>query len=131
MLSEVFCSYCLRPRSQTGPMVASPLAAICRGCAENAVELFATVAEVGRGDAGAAEGSADADVDGPVTPWARLSDDELLARLPQVAEAGRQVETHLATWVAAARERGISWARIGQALEMTRQSAWERFNERS
>ena len=115
MLSEVFCSYCLRPRSQTGPLVASPLAAICQPCVQRAAELFAS------------HGEEASDVDAPGMPWARLTDDELLRRLPEVAAAGRQVEEHLATWVAAARERGISWARIGDALEMTRQSAWERF----
>lgn len=118
MLSEVFCSYCLRPRRDTGPLVASPLAAICRDCVQNAVELFAT-----QGD--------EAELGASGVPWARLSDEELLGRLPEVAAAGRQVETHLGTWVGAARERGISWARIGDALDMTRQSAWERFTKPS
>lgn len=118
MLSEVFCSYCLRPRSETGRLVASPLAAICRDCVENALQLFDSV------------GPDVADLDGPEAPWSRLSDEDLLARLPEVARAGHQVEIHLGTWVGAARERGISWARIGNALGMTRQSAWERFTDR-
>ena len=115
MLSEVFCSYCLRARGETGRLVASPLAAICRSCVEQAVRLFASDP---RPD----------DLDGPKTPWARLDDDALLARLPEVAAAGAQVEKHLAAWVHAARDRGLSWARIGEALGITRQSAWERFN---
>lgn len=69
------------------------------------------------------------DVDGPAAPWARLDDDVLLSRLPEVAGAGTQVEEHLRAWVTAARERGISWARIGESLNMTRQSAWERFTK--
>ena len=40
MLSDVMCSYCLRSRADAGPMVCSPLAAICRACAENAVRLI-------------------------------------------------------------------------------------------
>lgn len=115
MLSEVLCSYCLRSRAETGRLVASPLAAICRPCAQQAVQLFDSDP---RPD----------DLDGPATPWARLDDEVLLKRLPEVAAAGTQVETHLTTWVHAARARGLSWARIGQALGMTRQSAWERFN---
>lgn len=111
------CSYCLRSRGETGRLVASPLAAICRECAEDAVELF-------RGE------GTPADIDGPSTPWSRLDDDALLARLPEVAAAGEQVEEHLRTWVTAARERGVTWARIGDALGMTRQSAWERFRAR-
>ncbi|MGD8151448.1 ClpX C4-type zinc finger protein [Ornithinimicrobium sp. Y1694] len=115
MLSEVLCSYCLRSRDETGRLVASPLAAICRSCAEQAVNLFDSDPRP-------------EDLDGPTTPWARLDDDALLARLPEVAAAGTQVETHLTAWVHAARDRGLSWARIGEALGMTRQSAWERFN---
>lgn len=113
----MFCSYCLRQRSETGPLVASPLAAICRDCVQNAADLLASAPSA-------------TDVDVPGMPWTQLSDAELLNRLPEVAAAGHQVETHLATWVAAARDRDISWARIGDALDMTRQSAWERFSNR-
>lgn len=115
MTADVFCSYCLRPRSETGHLVASPLAAICRDCVQDALRLLGSVAP-GTGD-----------LEAPATPWAALDDESLLRRLPEVAAAGRQVETHLATWVGAARARGLSWARIGKALGMTRQSAWERF----
>lgn len=116
VLSDVMCSYCLRSRSETGRLVASPLAAICRSCAETALTLF-------KGD------DTTGDIDGPAAPWTRMEDAALLARLPEVATAGTQVEEHLRAWVAAARERGISWARIGDALNMTRQSAWERFTK--
>lgn len=109
---DLLCSFCLRPRADVGRLVASPLAAICLGCARGAVDLHA---------AGPNDGPL------PATPWEQLSDDELLARIPEVARAGAEVEEHLATWVGAARERGLSWARIGGALGMTRQSAWERF----
>lgn len=109
------CSYCLRPRRETGRLVASPLAALCEPCARGALELF--------------ENDPATDLDAPQPPWATLDDDALLSRLPQVADAGAQVERHLKVWITAARDRGISWARIGQALEMTRQSAWERFTK--
>ena len=115
MASDVFCSYCLRSRSETGPLMASPLATICRACAENAISMFAS------------QPADESDLSGPAAPWRNLRDDELLARLPEVAAAGLQVEAHLKTWVDAARDRGLSWARIGEALGMTRQSAWERF----
>jgi hypothetical protein len=58
--------------------------------------------------------------------------DELLALLCNVAAAGAQqvsaVEQNLAEWVRKARTRGATWARIGETLGMTRQSAWERFS---
>lgn len=114
---DLLCSFCLRPRPDVGRLVASPLAAICAACAQRAAVLH--------------ESSPRADGETlPATPWERLDDEALLARLPEVARARDQVEEHLAEWVAAARDRGLSWARIGAALEMTRQSAWERFADR-
>jgi hypothetical protein len=101
-------------------MACSPLAAICLDCATSAVENLAHAAEHPTRAPGE-----------PFNYWSHLSDDALLARLPEVAAAGAQVEEHLKTWVGAARERGLSWARIGTALDMTRQSAWERFADRS
>jgi hypothetical protein len=50
------------------------------------------------------------------------------ANLPRIAAAGAQVEQHLAGWVQRARALGATWARIGEALGITRQSAWERFS---
>lgn len=58
-----------------------------------------------------------------------MDDKQLLDHLPEVAAVAGQVETALQTWVSLSRERGISWARIGTALGMTRQSAWERFRK--
>lgn len=98
--------------------MASPLAAICAECARGAVDLH--VAATPTDDEAL-----------PSTPWERLDDSTLLARLPEVARARDGVERELAHWVGAARERGLSWARIGAALDMTRQSAWERFAGRA
>lgn len=42
--------------------------------------------------------------------------------------AHQNVDRAIAHHVAALRARGISWARVGEALGMTRQSAWERFS---
>ncbi|MFB4318080.1 hypothetical protein [Actinomadura sp. 21ATH] len=39
-----------------------------------------------------------------------------------------QVDDDLRSWVGEARRRGMSWDRIGEALGMRRQSAWERFS---
>ena len=48
------------------------------------------------------------------------------ARSPRRLSA--QVEQNLTGWVRRARALGVTWARIGAALGMTRQSAWERFS---
>ena len=108
------CSFCLRPREETGVLAAAPTAAVCRDCAAEALRMLESH-------------SPSANDPLPGTPWEALDDDALMARLPQVADARDQVEKHLQRWVAVARERNISWAAIGTALGMSRQSAWERF----
>ncbi|KAD3633169.1 hypothetical protein GD627_10115 [Arthrobacter yangruifuii] len=108
------CSFCLRPREETGVLAAAPTAAICRDCAAGALKLLEAPRPAAPGPL-------------PATPWDALSNDELLERLPRVAEARDQVEEHLRRWVDVARGRNISWAVIGSSLGMSRQSAWERF----
>jgi hypothetical protein len=60
--------------------------------------------------------------------WATLSDDELLQRIPFIAASAANIDAGLRDRVHELRDRGVSWARIGAALGMTRQSAWERFS---
>lgn len=57
-----------------------------------------------------------------------MNDAQLLDHLPEIAAVGGQVEIRLGAWVNIARDRNISWAKIGNSLGMTRQSAWERFH---
>ena len=64
-----------------------------------------------------------------VRPWEiERSIDEILDMLPQVVSAVAQADDYLLYWVRTARSLGATWARIGEALHMTRQSAWERFS---
>lgn len=63
----------------------------------------------------------------PTPPWDSMSDEELLARLPEIMTNAEQVERFLHEWVGLLRGRGVSWQRIGLALGVTRQAAWERF----
>jgi hypothetical protein len=59
--------------------------------------------------------------------WDTVDDDGLLAHLLRIEAVRHQVDDDLRGWVGEARRRGISWDRIGEALGMRRQSAWERF----
>ncbi|MGP5165558.1 ClpX C4-type zinc finger protein [Arthrobacter rhombi] len=109
------CSFCLRPREETGPMVGAPAVGICRQCTDAALVLLE---------------KAGPEVQPlPRAPWDTLGDEELLRQLPRVAKARDDVENHLRNWVGAARNRNLSWASIGESLGMSRQSAWERFRE--
>ena len=57
-----------------------------------------------------------------------VSLDQVLQDLSWIAESRTQSERHLADWVRMARSLGASWTRVGDALGMTRQSAWQRFS---
>jgi hypothetical protein len=118
------CSFCLRPNTEVGMLVAGPGVYICDTC----VDVCANIIR----DHSAAGERAPGSADGPgrrVAPWEReVPDDELLALLPRVAAAGELASRALAEWVGKARNQGVTWARIGSALGMTRQAAWERFS---
>jgi hypothetical protein len=64
-----------------------------------------------------------------VAPWELESSLEgVLTNLPRIAAAGAQVDQNLVEWVRRARSLGATWTRVGEALGVTRQSAWERFS---
>jgi len=64
-----------------------------------------------------------------LAPWQQdIGLDAALENLPRIARAAALVEQSLAGWVGRCRELGATWARIGEALGMTRQSAWARFS---
>jgi ClpX C4-type zinc finger len=115
MRSTVTCSFCMKPPAAVLKMIAGPGVFICNECVGLCADIIATspTGESGPG----------------VEAWEQqLSDDELLAHLPKVAALSAQVERQLSGWVRQARDRGLTWSRIGEALGMTRQSAWERFS---
>ncbi|NYE70902.1 hypothetical protein [Microlunatus parietis] len=55
------------------------------------------------------------------------SDEELLVRMARLDASREQVERAVRDHVRALRKRKISWERIGRALGVSRQTAWERF----
>lgn len=114
---DTFCSFCGLPRTRSGPLLGGPGVTICRDCAESAV---------GRLDGAETRETVEA-----VRPWADMELPQVLATLPLVAQVEEQADKQLRTWVAVAREHGASWAKIGDALRITRQTAWERFNRGS
>lgn len=65
-----------------------------------------------------------------VFPWESMSDAEVLATLPQILASAEQNLAFAREWVDLLRERGISWAEIGNTLGVSRQAAWERFSRK-
>jgi hypothetical protein len=113
---ELRCSFCSRPHTEVAKLVAGPGVYICDTCVDLCVGVIA--------EAKTAEPPS-------VPEWQTLSDDELLQRIPFIAQSAASIEAGLRDRVHELRERGVSWARIGAALGMTRQSAWERFSPRA
>jgi ATP-dependent Clp protease ATP-binding subunit ClpX len=110
------CSFCLKSPGQVAKMVGGPGVFICNECVGLCNDILAL------------EGEPKPNEDAVASWQQRLSDEELLGHLPKIQAAAAQVQQHLTAWVRQARERGITWTRIGEALGMTRQSAWERFS---
>ena len=68
--------------------------------------------------------------DGPHQPWwETMSDEEILATFPKIVHVRDQVEEFLHQWVRVARNRGHTWSSIGRTLGVSRQAAWQRFND--
>ncbi|EPQ75172.1 hypothetical protein MMEU_2832 [Mycobacterium marinum str. Europe] len=60
--------------------------------------------------------------------WESMDDQQMLSHIPRIAVVAGQVGADLRAWVAELRRRGVTWSRVGEALGVTRQSAWERFS---
>jgi|SRR5579875_976317 len=109
------CSFCGKPNTEVAALVAGPGVYICDECvslARAVIDQPTSAPPVPR-----------------LPPWEHAHDvNAVLENLPRIARAGELVEETLTGWVRRGRELGATWARIGEALGMTRQSAWARFS---
>jgi ATP-dependent Clp protease ATP-binding subunit ClpX len=113
---QVRCSFCAKPSSEVEKVIAGPGVYICNECVGLCGEILR--AEKGKPSSPEARLSA----------WEKLTDEQILDLLPRMAAVGEQNEASMQRLVAILRERRVTWARIGAALQVTRQSAWERFS---
>jgi ATP-dependent Clp protease ATP-binding subunit ClpX len=122
------CSFCAKSRFDVIKLVAGPGVFICNECIELCSQIMAE--ELAQKDqlCESAPGSDRAEDPPALKAWDGLSDEGLLAEMVRAHSAHQNVERAVAHHVAALRARGVSWARIGEALGMARQSAWERFS---
>ena len=108
------CSFCGKPNTEVARLVAGPGVCICNECVSLSQQVIdaATTRSVPQ-----------------LAPWQQIDDvSAVLENLPRIARTGALVEETLTGWVRRARELGATWDRIGDALGMTRQSAWARFS---
>lgn len=114
---QIRCSFCAKPRSEVATVIAGPGVYICDEC----VGLCNNVLRIER--------QTPTDSATPLPAWEEsMADEQLLNLLPRVAAVQAQTEANLRRLVTVLRTRGTTWARIGATLQMTRQSAWERFS---
>lgn len=114
---EVNCSFCAKPSSAVAKVIAGPGVYICNECVQLCDDILVQEQRA------------------PSPPGAQLpareeamTDEEILSLLPRIASVSAQTDASLQRLVTVLRGRGVTWARIGAALQITRQSAWERFS---
>ena len=104
------CSFCGKSKDRVAKLIAGPGVYICDEC----VRLCDDILE--------GEGKQ------PLRDWDAATEDELLAEVSRMRTAYGFIDKAMGAHVKRLRARNVSWARIGEVLGMTRQSAWERFS---
>jgi hypothetical protein len=102
------CSFCLRTADEVDRLLAGATAHICDACVGACDRILA-----------------DPDIPFPAMPDTDV--DGLLLRLRSAADHAASADAGLRGLIDVLREREVSWARIGEALGVSRQAAWERF----
>lgn len=113
---QVNCSFCTKPSSAVAKVIAGPGVYICNECIQLCNDIL--------------EQEQQASSPGTQLPAREeaMTDEEILALLPRIASVSEQTDASLQRLVTVLRGRGVTWTRIGAALQITRQSAWERFS---
>jgi hypothetical protein len=108
----LYCSFCIKSQHEVRKLIAGPAAIfICDECIELCNEIIA-----GRFPD---KSKYPSDKDLPT--------ERLLERLESIEETLQGKGNQLQKVVEILRSREVSWAQIGAALGISRQSAWERF----
>lgn len=104
------CSFCGTDGDQVSRLIAGPGVYICNNCVGLCNQLLADES------VGAFDALEDKD------------DEDLLAGMARLDASRRQVAAEVDAYARLLRERGVAWSRLGQALGISRQSAWQRFS---
>lgn len=104
------CSFCGKIATEVEHIIAGPGVYICNECVELCDLILAKKPTP------------------PFPPLDDKTDDELIRDMARIDASRDQVEEAMMDRAQRLRARGVTWARIGEGLGMTRQSAWERFS---
>jgi ClpX C4-type zinc finger len=125
-LETLCCSFCAKDKETVAKLVAGPGVYICDQC----VGLCNMILDAEK----AAPPKPGPDQETAEQPkpsfraWHEQPDDEMLTGLAKIQAVVSQAEAAVYDYVDVLRSRGISWTRIGAALGVTKQAAWERFS---
>jgi hypothetical protein len=114
--SSKICSFCGKPGGPDVKLAGGLGAMICDECVEHFHdnnEHPERIAEMSK------------------PPWDSMSLPELLTTLTLITRSAEQNNSFAEEWIDMLRERRASWAEIGKALGVSRQSAWEKHAHRS
>ena len=110
----LYCSFCFKSQHDVKRLIAGPAAVyICDECVDLCNEIIARGPPRGPSKTGSLE---------------ELPTERLLERLQPIEDTIQGRGNQLQQVVDILRAREVSWAQIGAALNMSRQSAWERFS---
>jgi hypothetical protein len=108
------CSFCLKSQYEVKKLIAGPgFIFICDECVALCDAIIA---------------EKPLNLEGSNFQIGSIATETLLARLKPIEQTLQGKSNQLQTVVEELRGREVSWARIGEALGISRQSAWERFS---
>ncbi len=108
--AKLYCSFCRKPDRKVKRLIGGPGVYICDACVGLCNQILMRQS-----------------VDN-FPGWDSLTDGQLLEALPSSDATVEGVRDVLQSQVETLRQRGVSWTRIGKALGVSRQAAWERFS---
>jgi ClpX C4-type zinc finger len=119
-LGALYCSFCTKSQEEIDKLIAGPGVYICNECVGLCNQVLTEERHRNHGPK--------SQLPPDLKAWDGLSDEELLAETARAHAAHENVDRAVARHVTVLRSRGVTWVRIGEALRMTRQSAWEKFS---
>jgi hypothetical protein len=111
----LFCSFCGKSQHEVKKLIAGPAVFICDACVALCVGII---------DSSPDPSSPQAKLDWPEN----VATENLLGLLKAQEKTFGEVAARLQKSVEILRKREVSWQQIGDALNVSRQAAWERFS---
>jgi hypothetical protein len=113
---ETRCSFCRKGQADVEALIAGVGVSICNECVEVSNEVLRKLGPVKK----------KIPFD-PAEHTRTFDNEQLLSFVARIEPIYRDVAGYQALYVDVLRERGVSWAEIGQALGVSRQAVWKRF----